>query len=114
MRTIGRMERTPSLPNAVDRGASIKAEHRRLAILRFLEAQPGYRGNERVVGDYLHEFALSGSRAEVRACFDFLERSGLVANRIVEDVLVSALTPAGLEFLEGRSLADGVRRPLPE
>lgn len=108
------MERVIPIANEADRTATIKAHRRRLAILELLETQPGHRANGGVVGDCLHELALSGAGPEIRACFEFLEKSGLVRNELVGDVLVSTLTPAGLDFLEGRTIVDGVTRPRPK
>ncbi|MGX5733889.1 VpaChn25_0724 family phage protein [Bosea thiooxidans] len=91
----------------------IRSQHRRLVILRLLERQPCYRSNERVIADCLHDFALSGADVEVRACFEFLEQSGLVSNSLHEGVLISSLTQAGQEFLDGYTIVEGVYRPRP-
>lgn len=107
------MEQVISFANSVNRMAVVKSQHRRLVILRLLEKQPGYRSNEHVIADCLHDYALSGAGSEIRACFEFLEQSGLVRNTLHEGVLISSLTGAGQEFLDGCTIVEGVYRPRP-
>lgn len=92
----------------------IKAEHRALAILRFLHREPAYGSNERIIAAYLDLLAIGGGGAEIRSALDALERLALVRAENREGLTVVWLTQAGEDAALGRTIVKGVLRPAPQ
>ena len=89
----------------------IKQQHRALAVLRFLEREPGSRSNDQVITARLDSIGLVGSRAQLTGCLDRLEASGLTVQHTVESLIVVELTAKGEEVAQGRCEFEGVLRP---
>jgi hypothetical protein len=115
--SIGRvgtqMEERPAIGqvNVRPEIVQIKAEHRALAILRFLHHEPSYSSNERIIAAYLDLLALGGVSAEVRSALDALERLALVRAESREGLIVVRLTQVGEDVALGRAIVEGVLRP---
>jgi hypothetical protein len=102
------------LANAHSDIARIKAEHRALAILRFLHREPSYGSNERIVAAYLELLAIGGGCNEIRSALDDLERLGLLRAERRAGLMVVWLTQSGEDAALGRSNVEGVLPPAPD
>ncbi len=98
------------LPNH-DLLETLHAEHRALAILRFM-ARYGGMANLPLLNDVLDIFGLVAAAEKVRADLRSLKDKGLVEFRETE-VWPAKLTEKGQNVAEGRITAEGVRRPSP-
>ena len=85
----------------------------RLVILKELAAQADGRLNEVSLEKVLDIFGHKRSRDWIRTQLRKLEELGAVRLSEVGTVLVAALTRAGLDHVERRSVIDGVARPSP-
>lgn len=88
-----------------------KLEHRALALLRFLERQPGNKSNECIVSALFETIGLACSRQQVRDDIARIEKLALIRSSNVEDLLVVILLAKGEEAANGRIAIDGVLRP---
>lgn len=89
-------------------------EDRRLAILRLLESQEGYRANDSVLHTALDRLGHSVSRDVVRGDLSWLEEQGLLSTELIAGtVLVATATQRGADVATGRTRHPGVKRPSP-
>lgn len=90
------------------------AEHRRLAILRFLTEALDYSLNESILCDLLAHFGMRVSRDMLRADIAWLADLSLVTvDKALEDVDVVRLTERGNDVAAGRTVVPGIKRPSP-
>ena len=90
------------------------AEDARLIILKELAAQIDGRMNEVGLVHVLDAFGIRRSREWVRTQILKLDELGAVHKQEVGTVLVAALTKAGRDHVDRRSVIDGVARPSEE
>ncbi len=83
----------------------------RLVILKELAVQADGRLNEVLIEKVLDAFGHRRSREWIRTQLRKLEELGAVRVDEVGTVLVAAITRAGIDHVERRSLIDGVARP---
>lgn len=102
------------MKNTVDPLDKVMQRHRALAVLRFLDRNPGYRVNIEVLRDWLAHLALSESKDQLVQQCRALESVGFLQLDEPRDVLVLALTEAGCDVARGLVLSDLVERPGPE
>lgn len=95
-------------PSEIER---IKQQHRALAVLRFLEREPGSRSNDQIITARLDSIGLVGSREQLLGCLDRLEANGLTVQHTMEKLVVVELTAKGEEVAQGRCEIEGVLRP---
>ena len=88
-----------------------KLEHRALALLRFLDRQPGNKSNECIIVALFETIGLVCSRQQVRDDIERIEKLALVRSSNVENLLVVSLLAKGEEVANGRITIDGVLRP---
>jgi len=89
-------------------------EDRRLAILRVLESQEGYRTNESVLHTALDHLGHSVSRDVVRGDLVWLQEQGLLVLELVGGtVTVATASQRGVDVATGRARHPGVKRPSP-
>ena len=103
--------------NQPEEFARIVSDNRSVAILRALHRQPSYGSNEYVMGTWLEQLALGGTRDAIRAELQRLEPLLVIrCERRGEDgeVMVFTLTERGIDHLEGRAVADGIPRIGPD
>ena len=92
---------------------SIRIRHRKYLILRALYDEMGNRLNERVMADFLHLYAVDGTRVDLRSAYEDLHREGLLDIVVVDDIQVLSLTLRGAELVERKSTNETVYRPGP-
>jgi hypothetical protein len=102
------------MKNSEDLMDKIKQRHRALAILRFLDRNPGYRTNIEVLNDWLTHLALNGSKDQIVQQCRALESVGFLQLSELGEVVVLALTEAGRDVARGMVFSDLVERPGPE
>ena len=79
---------------------SIRMQHRKYLILRALYDEMGNRLNERVMADFLHLYAVGGTRDDLRSAYEDLMREGLLDIVVVDDIHLLSLTLSGAELVE--------------
>ena len=84
---------------------------RRLAVLRWLLATPGYCLNDQLLAAMLRKAALFHGGESLRDDLEHLERAGAVRLRRIDSLIVAELTRRGGEAAEGLVELDGVPRP---
>jgi len=86
----------------------------RLVILKGLARQSDGRLNEVLITKMLDEFGYNRSREWVRTQLRKMEEVGAVKLTEPGTVMVAAITRAGMDHAERRSILDGIARPSPE
>ena len=94
--------------------ARVKACHRALALLRFLNREPRTMSNERIVSGRFEQIGLACCREEVRACLERAEKQTLVELSKIDDLVVVTLLAKGEEASKGLMEIEGVLKPGPE
>lgn len=89
-------------------------QHRRLAILRYLEECPAYTVNAAILGDVLAGLGLPATHDQVVTEVVWLREQGFVTMVEAGGLVVATATRAGLEVAQGRTLHPEIRRPRPE
>lgn len=88
-----------------------KSEHRALALLRFLDRQPGNVSNELIVTDLFEKIGLACPQQQVRDALEQIEKLGLIQTSRVGDLIVMILLAKGEEVANGLVIVDGILRP---
>jgi len=86
-------------------------EDRRLALLRILAEQAGYKANSTVLAVALDAFGHAVSRDFVRGQLAWLAEQGLLRIDDLGAVLLATLTERGLDVANGVASVPGVARP---
>jgi 3'-phosphoadenosine 5'-phosphosulfate sulfotransferase len=73
----------------------------------------GNRLNERVMADFLHLYAVGGTRDDLRSAYEDLMREGLLDIVVVDDIHLLSLTLSGAELVERKTTNETVYRPGP-
>ena len=91
------------------------SEHRRLAVLIFLERLSNRTSNASIVTDVLNrpDVAVTSSRAQVGTEFAWLAEQGLVTLTGQGDFASATITPRGIDIAIGRAAHPGIKRPTP-
>jgi hypothetical protein len=98
-------------PNEIATMEQHKTEHRALALLRFLDRQPGNVSNECIIDVLFEKIGLICSRQETRDLLERTETLGLIRISKVDDLVVVNLLAKGEEVARGRTATDGILRP---
>jgi hypothetical protein len=88
--------------------------HRRLAILRHLEAIPEYTGNAAILQDVLRGLGLPSSRDQVITELAWLREQGFVSYNAEADFLVVTATARGVDIARGVATHPEIQRPSPK
>jgi hypothetical protein len=88
-------------------------KHRRLAILRHLEAIPEYTGNASILQDVLRGLGLPVSRDQVVTELSWLKEQGFVTYDAGADFVVVTATARGVDVARGLSTHPDIQRPSP-
>jgi hypothetical protein len=99
------------IPNASPDIDKITAAHRKLAILKTLHRQTGFSASERVMGEWLHQLAMGGTRDIIRMALEELAQLQLIKTELRgfdSDTMVFWLTERGLDYLEFRTTIDAL------
>ena len=89
------------------------AEHRRLAILRFLASCADYQSNASILLDIMDRVAVTSTRDQVLAAIAWLHEAGLVVQDTRGAIVTATATDRGVEVAQGRVVHPGVQRPRP-
>lgn len=91
------------------------SKHRRLAILRFLEASPTYTSNISILTDVLNsnEIGIDTSRAQTATELHWLAEQGFLTLSGTPEFLVATATARGVDIALGRASHPEVQRPSP-
>jgi hypothetical protein len=91
------------------------SRHRRLAILRFLEASPTYTSNISILTDVLNsnEIGIDTSRAQTATELHWMFENGLLTLSGTAEFLVATATARGVDIALGRASHPDVQRPSP-
>lgn len=88
-------------------------KHRRLAILRHLEAIPEYTGNASILQDVLRGLGLPVSRDQVVTELAWLMEQGFVSYDSGADFVVVTATARGVDIARGLATHPEIQRPGP-
>lgn len=88
-------------------------KHRRLAILRHLEAIPEYTGNASILQDVLRGLGLPVSRDQVVTELAWLKEQGFVTYDSGADFVVVIATARGVDIARGLATHPEIQRPGP-
>lgn len=87
--------------------------HRRLAILRHLEAIPEYTGNASILQDVLRGLGLPTSRDQIVTELAWLQEQGFVTYDASADFVVVTATARGVDIARGLASHPEIQRPSP-
>ncbi|MCA3519733.1 MAG: ArsR family transcriptional regulator [Rhodobacter sp.] len=88
------------------------AEDRRLAILRVLDAAPGYAANESLLHAAIERVGHIVGRDLLRSDLAWLAEVGLLRLSVIAGTLsVATITGRGQDVAQGRAVVPGVKRP---
>ncbi len=87
--------------------------HRRLAILRHLEACSEYTSNASILTDVLRGLGVTSTRSQVITELVWLRENGLITTIDQGEFVVATATQAGVEIAQGVSVHPEVQRPRP-
>lgn len=87
--------------------------HRRIAILRFLEASGGYTANSSILTDTMQALGVTSTYDQVVTDLEWLAEQRFVTLVRDGDFVVAMATARGVEIALGRATHPGVQRPRP-
>jgi hypothetical protein len=88
-------------------------KHRRLAILRHLEACSEYTSNASILGDILAGVGLRSTRSQIVTELAWLRDNGFIAYEDSVDFIVVQATQSGAEIARGVTTHPEIQRPRP-
>lgn len=88
-------------------------KHRRLTILRHLEACAGYTSNASILGDVLAGVGVGSTRDQVTTELSWLAENGFVTTQEPGGFTIATATNRGLEIARGLAMHPGIQRPRP-
>jgi len=88
--------------------------HRRLAILRHLEACTEYTSNASILIDVLRGLGVTSTRSQVITELVWLRESGLITTIDQGEFVIATATVAGVEIAQGVTVHPEVQRPRPQ
>lgn len=94
---------------------AFNSRHRRIAILRFLEASPGYTSNVSILNDVLNsdQIGINTSRDQTTTELTWLAENGFVTLGGREEFRVATATARGIDIALGRATHPEIQRPGP-
>ena len=94
---------------------AFNSRHRRLAILRFLEASPGYTSNVSILTDVLNsdQIGINTSRDQTTTELSWLAETGFVILGGQPEFRVATATARGADVARGRATHPDIQRPSP-
>ncbi len=98
----------------MDYGQTLR-RHRRLAILRFLQASPTYTSNVSILTDVLNgsDIGIDTSRDQTATELGWLAEQGFVTLGGRPDFVVATATTRGVDIALGRAGHPEIQRPAP-
>lgn len=92
---------------------STATEHRRLVVLRHLDALPNFASNASIIRDVVHAYGIATTEDQLRTALAWLEEQELIRLRHSDEVTIAEITGRGSEVARGEALHPGVARPRP-
>ena len=89
-------------------------KHRRLSILRVLDASDGFCANDSLVFDLVNEFGVVSTRAQIRTELLWLQEQGFVTVKEVSSAMVATMTERGGEIVAARATHPDIAKPKPK
>lgn len=89
------------------------SRHRRLAILRHLEACPDYSSNSSILTDTLRGLGITSSYDQVTTELHWLREQGYCHVDDLGGIIIATATPRGVEIAIGATTHPGIQRPRP-
>ncbi len=89
-------------------------KHRRLAILRHLEACTDYTSNASILTDVLDHVGVASTRSQVITELQWLKDNGFITTQENGDFVVATATLTGAEIATGRATHPEIQRPSPK
>lgn len=86
-------------------------EHRRIAILRHLDALPQYGANASILLDVVRGVGVATTADQMRGELSWLEEQDLVRLQHNDTFTLAEITSRGSEVAQGNVIAPGVKRP---
>lgn len=87
------------------------SKHVRIALLRILLSDQGWKSNSSLIHSFIDELGLSASRDQIKTEIAWLAEQGLVTYSDEDGMYVTHLTDRGAEVATGRIAVPGVQRP---
>ncbi len=87
--------------------------HRRLAILRHLEACSEYTSNVSILTDVLRGVGIQSTRSQVITELTWLKENGMISTVDHGDFVVATASTSGVEIAQGIGSHPEVKRPRP-
>lgn len=87
--------------------------HRRIAILRYLEAAPDYSANSSILTDTLRRLGVTSTHDQVLTELAWLKEQGFATIEDLGILTVATVTPRGAEIAMGIATHPGIQRPRP-
>lgn len=88
----------------------VAREHRRLTILRHLEASGGYISNVSILTEVANALGVPTTRDQLEGEIDWLVGMGLVKRTDAKGFVIK-LEAGGVEVATGRACVTGIKRP---
>ncbi len=95
-----------------DYGESLR-RHRRLAILRHLEACSEYTSNASILTDVLRGVGVTSTRSQVITELVWLRENGFITSVDQGDFVIASATGSGIEIAQGVAVHPEIQRPRP-
>ena len=92
---------------------STETEHRRITILRYLDAAPSRAANASMILDVVRDYGVPSTSDQVQTTLAWLDEQELVTLALAGDVTVAQITARGIEVAQGQVVHPGVKRPTP-
>ncbi|WP_126977443.1 VpaChn25_0724 family phage protein [Frigidibacter oleivorans] len=87
--------------------------HRRLALLRHLEACPDYTSNAAILQSVLNGLGITSTRDQVVTELTWLREQGFIAVEDLGTVVIAAASTRGVEIARGLTSHPEIERPSP-
>ena len=94
--------------------ANTVRKHRRLAILRHLEACSDYTSNASILTDVLDGVGVGSTRDQVITELTWLNDNGFVTTSAKGDFVIATITQSGVEIALARGTHPDIQRPSPK
>lgn len=89
------------------------SRHRRIAVLRYLEAAPHYSSNSSILTDVLRGLGVTSTYDQVVTELLWLKEQGFVLVEDLGGITIATATPRGVEIATGAATHSGIQRPRP-
>lgn len=92
---------------------TVETERRRLEVLRYLAATPGYQSATTILRDHLRSVGIPTTDAQMAECSQWLADLGFVRHQAAEMAEVVRITSAGRDIARGFTSHPSIAQPDP-